>query len=63
MTLHIQLFAAWEYQEQGDLLSCFKSMVLGGIKKDNYKELAKRMNDAGWLNRTNDMCRHEVNFT
>ena len=35
-------------------------MVLGGIKKDNYKELAKRMNDIGWDQRNNDMCRHEV---
>ena len=35
-------------------------MVLGGIKKDNYKELAKRMNDVGWDQRNNDMCRHEV---
>ena len=35
-------------------------MVLGGIKKDNYKELARRMQELGWSNRTNDMCRHEV---
>ena len=35
-------------------------MVLGGIKKDNYKELARQMQELGWSNRTNDMCRHEV---
>ena len=40
----------------------FKNMVLGGIKKDNYKELARRMSEIGW-DQTNDMCRHEVIFT
>ena len=37
----------------------FKNMVLGGLKKDNYKGLSKRMSEIGW-NRTNDMCRREV---
>ena len=37
----------------------FKSMLLGGLKKDDYKELAKRLNEIGW-NRMNDQCRHEV---
>ena len=58
---HIIFFCSgkWDYPEQGDLLSIFKFMVLGGIKKDNYKEMSKRMTDSGW-NRTNDQCRHEV---
>ena len=37
----------------------FKNMVLSGLKRDNYKELAKRMSDIGWQC-TNDQCRHEV---
>ena len=53
------LTVKWDYAEQSDLMIVFKHMVLGGIKKDNYKELSKRMNEMGW-NRSNDMCRHEV---
>ena len=50
----------WDFSEQADLLMVFKSMLLGGLKKDNYKELAKRLNEIGWK-RTNDQCRHKVN--
>ena len=49
----------WDFSEQSDLLMVFKSMLLGGLKKDNYKELAKRLNEIGWK-RSNDQCRHEV---
>ena len=55
------LQAKWDFSEQADLLMVFKNMLLGGLKKDNYKELAKRLNEIGW-NRTNDQCRHEVNY-
>ena len=32
----------WDFSEQSDLLMVFKSMLLVGLKKDNYKELVKR---------------------
>ena len=58
--MNVTLFAGkWDFSEQSDLLMVFKSMLLGGLKKDNYKELAKRLNEIGW-NRSNDQCRHEV---
>ena len=37
----------WDYPEQSDLMMVFKNMILSGIKKDNYKELAKRMSEIG----------------
>ena len=43
----------WEYEEQSDLMVVFKNMLLSGLKRDNYKELAKRMSDIGWQH-TND---------
>ena len=56
----INFFAGkWDYAEQSDLMAVFKSMVLGGLKKDNYKELSCRMLEVGWT-RTNDQCRHEI---
>ena len=58
--MNVKLFAGkWDFSEQSDLLMVFKTMLLGGLKKDNYKELAKRLNEIGW-NRSNDQCRHEV---
>ena len=51
--------ADWSNKELSDLLLAYKHMVLGGIKKDNWKELSKRMIDMGW-NRSNDHCRHQV---
>ena len=50
---------AWENAELSDLLLLYKQMVLGGLRKDNWKELSKRMSEAGW-ERNNDHCRHEV---
>ena len=46
-------------EEQGDLLVIYKNMLLGGIKKDNFKELSKRMSEVGW-ERNNDQCRQQV---
>ena len=60
IALRIKISGKWDFSEQADLLMVFKSMLLGGLKKDNYKELAKRLNEIGW-NRTNDQCWHEVN--
>ena len=60
VSLSIKISGKWDFSEQANLLMVFKSMLLGGLKKDNYKELAKRLNEIGW-NRTNDQCRHEVN--
>ena len=52
-------YSAWEPPELSDLLLLYKQMVLGGVRKDNWKELAKRMQEIGW-DRSNDHCRHEV---
>ena len=46
-------------EEQGDLLVIYKNMLLGGIKKDNFKELSKRMSEVGW-ERNNDQCKQQV---
>ena len=46
-------------EEQGDLLVLYKNMLLGGLKKDNFKELSKRMGEIGW-ERNNDQCRQQV---
>ena len=40
-------------------MAVFKNMVLDCLKKDNYKELSRRMLEVGWT-RTNDQCRHEI---
>ena len=34
-------------------------MLLSGIKKDNFKELSKHMDELGW-ERNNDQCRQQV---
>ena len=39
----------------------YKNMLLSGIKKDNFKELSKRMDELGW-ERNNDQCRQQVNY-
>ena len=36
-------------------------MLLSGIKKDNFKELSKCMDELGW-ERNNDQCRQQVLF-
>ena len=57
----LNITLAWENAELSDLLLLYKQMVLGGLCKDNWKELSKCMNEVGW-DRNNDHCRHEVNF-
>ena len=51
--------SVWEPAELSDLLLLYKQMVLGSIRKDNWKELAKCRQEIGW-DRSNDHCRHEV---
>ena len=36
-------------------------MLLGGLQKDNFKELSRRMNEVGWT-RNNDQCGQQVQF-
>ena len=36
-------------------------MLLGGLQKDNFKELSRRMGEVGWT-RNNDQCRQQVQF-
>ena len=42
-----------------DVLLLFKSILLDPIFRNNYKELARCMSDAGW-NRDNNQCRQQV---
>ena len=50
----------WKTEEHVDLLVIYKNMLLSGLKKDNFKELSKRMSEVGW-DRNNDQCRQQVN--
>ena len=53
------LCTVWKVEEHVDLLILYKNMLLSGIKKDNFKELSKRMDELGW-ERNNDQCRQQV---
>ena len=53
---------AWENAELSNLLLLYKKMVLDGIRKNNWKELSKRMVELGW-ERNNDHCHHEVSIS
>ena len=44
-----------------DVLCLFKSIQLDPNFKNNYKELARHMTDAGW-NRDNNQCCQQVNI-
>ena len=50
----------WKLNEQADILYLYKTVQMDANYKNNYKELARRMKDAGWL-RDNDQCHHQVN--
>ena len=51
----------WKVEEHIALLVLYKNMLLSGFKKDNFKELSKRMDELGWdLN--NDQCRQQVTY-
>ena len=52
--------ADWQVDEQADILYLYKTIQMDANYKNNYKELARRMKDAGWT-RDNDQCRHQVN--
>ena len=56
--LHMSL--DWQVDEQADILYLYKTIQMDANYKNNYKELAHRMKDAGWT-RDNDQCRHQVN--
>ena len=51
----------WKVEEYVDLLVLYKNMLLSGIKKNNFKELSKRMDELGW-ERNNDQCLQQVNY-
>ena len=53
------MVSVWKVEEHVDLLVLYKNMLLSGIKKDNFKELSKRMAEVGW-DRNNDQCRQQV---
>ena len=61
MIRNISIFniVVWKVEEHIDLLVLYKNMLLGGIKKDNFKELSKRMSEVGW-ERNNDQCRQQI---
>ena len=45
-----------------NVLCLFKSIHLDPNFKNNYKELAHHMTDAGW-NRDNNQCHQQVNIS
>ena len=49
----------WRLDEQADILYLYKTVQMDKNSKNNYKELARQMKDAGW-SRDNDQCRHQV---
>ena len=53
------LYSGWKYDELVDVLYIFKQIQLDPNFKNNYKELARCMLDAGWA-RNNDQCRQQV---
>ena len=53
------MILVWKVEEHVDLLVLYKNMLLSGVKKDNFKELSKRMAEVGW-DRNNDQCRQQV---
>ena len=57
----ISVLIVWSPDEMCDVLLLFKTIQLDPIFKNNYKELARRMSDAGW-NRDNNQCRQQVKF-
>ena len=52
-------YSVWKTEEHVDLLVIYKNMFLSGLKKDNFKELSKRMSEVGW-DHNNDQCRQQV---
>ena len=54
-------YLVWSNDEMCDVLLIFKAIQLDPNYKNNYKELARRMSDAGWT-RDNNQCRQQVNF-
>ena len=57
--INTEMVSVWKVEEHVDLLVLYKNMLLSGIKKDNFKELSKRMAEVGW-DRNNDQCRQQV---
>ena len=54
-------YVVWSNDEMCDVLLIFKAFQLDPNYKNNYKELARRMSDAGWT-RDNNQCRQQVNI-
>ena len=53
------MFTDWKLDELADVLYLYKTIQLDPNYRNNYKELARRMIDAGW-DRDNDQCRHQI---
>ena len=45
--------------ELADVLYLFRNIQLDPNYRNNYKELARRMEDAGWKH-DNNQCRHQI---
>ena len=60
MSFLLHVYLDWQVEEQADILYLYKTIQMDANYKNNYKELARRMKDAGWT-RDNDQCRHQVN--
>ena len=59
MSFLLHVYLDWQVEEQADILYLYKTIQMDANYKNNYKELARRMKDAGWT-RDNDQCRHQV---
>ena len=55
----MNIYTDWKLDELADVLYLFKTIQLDPNYRNNYKELARRMTDAGWQ-RDNDQCRHQI---
>ena len=51
----------WQSDELCDVLLLYKMIQLDPHFKNNYKELSRRMTDAGW-HHDNNQCRQQVFF-
>ena len=57
--IEISLNIDWKLDELADVLYLYKTIQLDPNYHNNYKELARRMTDAGWQ-QDNDQCCHQI---
>ena len=58
-SIFIFFLSDWTNDELADVLYLFRVIQLDPNYRNNYKELARRMQDSGW-HRDNNQCRHQI---